>query len=371
MEAEFDEVVNISWESAKEFFAPYRKNDPISIIFLTWTFGMCVVGCIGNALVIGAIHTHKKLRTLGNVFLVNLAVTDTVITLFVANFGMVGILTDGYFYHDKGVLCNLIGAICMTACSCSCWSIASISVNRYVSICHRLVYPYIYNTRTVPFIVLFVWLICFLIDFPNIVDWGRHAYDPRLMMCTYDFTYRYSYTLFFIGVGFCVPLAVNIYCYTRIILFAHNSKSTIMKMSATSTKRSKMMARRQLQNSDRRLLRSVLIILCVFVLMWLPHAVMVVGDYYVRWPRILHVIGAALAHGKRSINSIIYAASNRTFREGYIMVLRLLFNKVLSCRSDVRDKRVASSKQPSIAAMSTSGHGNLDFSSEKPPTSNA
>ncbi|KAJ8020283.1 Neuropeptide SIFamide receptor [Holothuria leucospilota] len=76
---------------------------------------MCIVGCIGNSLVIGAVLTHKRLRTLGNVFVVNLAVTDTFITLFVATFGMVGILSDGYFYRDKPVLCNVIGAVCMVA----------------------------------------------------------------------------------------------------------------------------------------------------------------------------------------------------------------------------------------------------------------
>ncbi|KAJ8020284.1 Melatonin receptor type 1A [Holothuria leucospilota] len=222
----------------------------------------------------------------------------------------------------------MVWFIFLSSCSCSLWSIASISLNRYISICHRLVYPHIYNTRTIPFIIATLWFICFMIDFPNLVDWGRHAYDPRLMMCTYDFTYRYSYTLFFIGFGFGTPLSISIYCYIRIWSFAHQSKSTIMKMAESSTKHNRSMAKKQLLDSDKKLLKSIFIILFMFVLMWLPHAVMVVGDYYARWPRLLHVIGAALAHGNSSVNSIIYAASNKSFREGYVLVIRFVFNSI-------------------------------------------
>ncbi|KAJ8020508.1 Melatonin receptor type 1B-B [Holothuria leucospilota] len=325
---------------AEEFYSTFKKSEPVSILFMVWTVVICIVGCTGNTLVIGAVLVHRKLRTLGNTFVTNLAVADFVICLIVSVFGMVGILSDGYFYEDKAVLCNLIGMVCIVACSCSMWSIAAISLNRYVFICHRLLYTVIYNVTTVRLMVAAIWSICFLVDLPNLVGWGRHGFDERLQMCTYDFTYTYTYTLYFIGVGFGIPLCVSVYCYVGIINFHKKANKNLVEGSVgTSAYNQSVVARKQME-ANKRLLKSVLIILVAFILMWTPHAVMVLGDYYARWPRILHVFGIALAHGNSSINSLIYAACNRDFRRGYMVFLRTIYNRAASCplKTSRRDK---------------------------------
>lgn len=66
------------------------------------------------------------------------------------------------------------------SCSCSLWSIATIAFNRYVWICHWNNYHRIFNRRTVPLILLIVWLIAFLIDLPNILGWGVHEFDWKV-----------------------------------------------------------------------------------------------------------------------------------------------------------------------------------------------
>ena len=221
-------------------------------------------------------------------------------------------------------------------CSCSLWSIAAISVNRYISICHRLLYPSIYNRHTIPFIIAAIWIICFFIDLPNLIGWGRHSYDPRLMQCTYDFTYKYSYTVFFIGFGFGVPLSVSIFSYIKIIKYAQESSNTLRKIANTG---GASIPARRLRKTDKKLIKSVLIILVMFVIMWLPHAIIVLGDYNAQWPRVFHVIGAALAHANSSTNSFIYAASNKTFRKGYVFFLRsvgLSLIKKIGCKQKER-----------------------------------
>lgn len=216
-------------------------------------------------------------------------------------------------------------------CSCSLWSIASISLNRYVFICHRLLYTVIYNATTVRLMVAAIWIICFLVDLPNLVGWGRHGFDDRLQMCTYDYTYTYSYTLYFIGVGFGMPICVTVHCYIGIINFHKKWNKNLVKRSVgTSAYNQSVVARKQME-ANKRLLKSVLIILVVLILMWTPHIILVLGDYYARWPRILHVIGIALAHGNSSINSFIYAACNRDFRQGYMVFLRKIYSWAASC----------------------------------------
>lgn len=101
--------------SSEEFASPILLGDILSIVFMIWTLVLCTLGCIGNTLVIGAVLSYKKLRTLPNAFVFNLAVADFIVTFFISSFGMVGIVTDGVFFEDKYVLCNLIGMVCITS----------------------------------------------------------------------------------------------------------------------------------------------------------------------------------------------------------------------------------------------------------------
>ncbi|XP_071491133.1 melatonin receptor type 1B-B-like [Diadema antillarum] len=303
---------------------PYQDDDVVNELLLLVTVFMFVVGCIGNVLVIWAVLTHRKLRILGNAFVVNLAVADLCVSAFLNPFAITGLVTAGEFFSDKEALCQIIGVVCITSCSCSMWSIASVGVNRYVAIVHRNVYHQIFNRRTLPLLLILLWGTCFLIDMPNLVGWGAHSFDPKLMLCTYNYTTSYSYTFFFIATGFGIPLSALIFCYSRIFIYARRSTKEIdslkkSDMSASATKQE------SIRNSDLRLLRSVLTIVIVFLIMWSPYAVIVVFDFKATWPRTVYVVALVMAHMNSCINSIIYGATNRNFRQAYARLICAVF----------------------------------------------
>lgn len=205
-----------------------------------------------------------------------------------------------------------------------------------------------------------IWFACFLVDLPNLVGWGRHSFDERLQMCTYDFTYTYSYTLYFIGVGFGFPLCVSVFCYIRILKVARKSNLILVQRAIGTTHYNQSIVTRKQMDADRRILISVLMILVVFVLMWTPHAVMVLGDYHTRWPRFLHVIGAALAHGNSSINSFIYAAYNRDFRRGYKVFIVYVYNRIRAIFTKARKKTAIVDPNVGLMINLTTGGSNCN-----------
>ena len=156
----------------------YTKDFTANVVFLISTIILLTVGLIGNILVIGAVLVHKKLRVLGNVFVINLAVADLCVVIIIDSFGLVGIASEGTFFDDKRVLCDMVGVFCVTSCACSLWSIGHISFNRYVRICHHTTYPKIFNAHTLPFIVAGTWILCFLIDLPICLA-GEHTTSIR------------------------------------------------------------------------------------------------------------------------------------------------------------------------------------------------
>ncbi|XP_063967503.1 melatonin receptor type 1B-B-like [Lytechinus pictus] len=323
---------------------PYADQYVFNAILLAVTITMTVFGCVGNALVIGAVLTHRRLRNLGNAFVVNLAVADLAVSAFINAFGITGVVTTGSFFDNKHVLCQIIGVICIMSCSCSLWSIASIGVNRYIAIVHRNIYRDIFNKRTLPFLLITLWSICFFIDLPNLTGWGAHTFDPKLMLCTYNYAESYSYTFFFIVVGFGIPLVALIYSYARIVMYARATKAEVAAISKSDNSKSSV-TNQAIRNNDLRLLRSVLTIVVVFFIMWTPYATIVVFDRYATWSRTPHVIAVVMAHMNSCINSIIYGATNKNFRQAYGRLLVTLFT--CGRRRDLESKSIMSNSSAS------------------------
>ena len=70
--------------------SPIEHQQALSIVFLVALVISCVSGLIGNILVVGAVIVSKKLRTTGNMFIVNLAIADLIVILIVEPFNYVG-----------------------------------------------------------------------------------------------------------------------------------------------------------------------------------------------------------------------------------------------------------------------------------------
>ncbi len=299
---------------------PVSADSPWFIAYLLLTVSVSCLGTFGNLLVLGALLVHKRLRVLSNVFIGNLAIADLCVTAIINPFSVVGVL-HGDFFIQYPVICDTVGSLCIISCTCSVLNIASISLNRYVAICHRLNYHKIYNRKTIPFIVSSVWVWCFLLDLPNYLGWGNHTFDTKGYYCAYDYTDNYSYTLFLVSCGFIAPMVLVSYCYVRIFFFAKKSKERLKRLTKSDR-------RSQIKTIDLRLLKSIGSIWIMFMLMWTPYSIIVIFDFRGTWPQWFFVLALCVAHTNSSINSAIYAATNRNFREGYGILIRRLCCKV-------------------------------------------
>ena len=237
----------------------------------------------------------------------------------------------------------MLGSICIISCCCSVWSVAAIAINRYVCICHRLIYPTLYNKRTLPFMILGLWVLCALIDLPSFFGWGGHTFDEKALFCTYDFIADYSYTIFFSVFLSLLPFACLTYAYVRILMFSRATKKALKNV----TKNSDAPVGTAIKLTDLRLLKSILTIWVVFGILWVPYSIVALFDFNFTWPRWIYIFAIAIAHLSSSTNSIIYALTNKNFREGYAQFLRLVF-----CCSNAPADKGASSKHSGSTGLS-------------------
>ncbi len=236
--------------------------------------------------------------------------------MFFNNFNSVGV-----FFYGKPILCEMLGSICIISCCCSVWSVAAIAINRYVCICHRIIYPSIYNKRTLPFMILGLWIVGTLIDLPNFFGWGGHILDERAFFCTFNYLGDYSYNIYFIVFMALIPFTLLTYAYIRILVFSRASRKRLRNIQKSGD----IPEGRFIKPTDMRLLKSILTIWLVFGILWIPSSIIVLFDEDATWSRNLYIVSIFLAHMSSSTNSIVYAVTNKNFREGYSQFLQLVF----------------------------------------------
>ncbi|XP_072033331.1 melatonin receptor type 1B-like [Amphiura filiformis] len=316
------------------------NNDLVDILYAVSMFIMGFTGILGNFMVIGAVFVHKKLRVVSNAFIVNLAVADLMICFIADTFGIVGIYTNGKIFKDNPIFCDFLGCICVTSCCCSLWSITAIALNRYICICHRLMYPVVYNKHTVPFMIAGLWILSFMIDVPALAGWGEHSYTEDILYCTYDFMSHYGYSVFLMIWQFGIPVILLTYSYIRILLFSRSIKKALRKMQESDLPPS---GSSNIAITDLRLLRSVLVIWIVFCSLWSPYAALLLLRDVTNLPRSFFVFATGFAHLSSSTNSVIYGLTHQNFREGYLILLRKL--KVCGTKKKPKTFRATSTPQ--------------------------
>ncbi|KAG8177180.1 hypothetical protein JTE90_015788 [Oedothorax gibbosus] len=106
----------------------WRLILPYSIIF--------ILAVSGNVLVIVTLLVNKRMRTVTNVFLFNLAISDFLLGVFCMPFTLTGVLYRQFLFGSA--LCKLIPYFQAVSVSVSAWTLVSMSVERYFAICHPL-----------------------------------------------------------------------------------------------------------------------------------------------------------------------------------------------------------------------------------------
>ena len=299
-------------------FNTTMDEDPTGITgyLILYVTLMGIVSCIGvpgNILILVAVLTNKNLRRLSNVLIVNLAVADLLITSINVPFAIVGALHPNVLFKFPS-LCTAIGAISVTTCGCSIWTIMSISLDRYLHICHPN-FPSLLTRRTVPVIMACPWLIGFALDLPNFLTWGSHGYELSSRRCTYE-TNTYAYNIYLYVVGAVIPTLIVPYCYLRIYLSVRRSNRSLQSAKHGGA-----------QNQDVRLLKTVFTIWVLFTLMWNPHGVYILlGEFYI-WPYWLVMISVALAYTNSCINCIIYGIVHKNFRQSFVQIFRKICHR--------------------------------------------
>jgi len=268
---------------------------------------LSVIGTFGNLLVISSITCTNSLGKNGNIFVVNLACADLLVSSVIIPLGFASVYKTYQAVPDE--LCQIIGYLTVTATITSLGNLMMVAVNRYVCVLHRNSYDKHFSKSKSVLMAIMTWVWGVLCTLPTRLGWSSLRFDVKMGYCTFDDTNNRAYSLTLILVCLGIPLVITTACYIRIF-------SEVRKTAGKfPTKASAL---------ERQLLIMFSAALLMFALSWLPYGCSVIFDSTYVDPYLKKFAGH-LALSNSCMNFIIYGLLNERYRGGYFTFLQLVF----------------------------------------------
>lgn len=184
-----------------------------------------VLAALGNFLMMLAMYKKKRLRTIPNIFVLNLSVGNfllavTVLPVFVWTLEKGHWTFSAAFCVTQGYQNYLLFALTL-------FTLTAISVNRYMLICSPNKYRRIFDKKLVLKIICCIWICCVVSCSPPLFGWGRYSFNPRTALCHTDNT---SYSFKFTANTFMlIDIITVVFCNVKIVkaVNAHRRKIAV------------------------------------------------------------------------------------------------------------------------------------------------
>ncbi|RZF41430.1 hypothetical protein LSTR_LSTR000144 [Laodelphax striatellus] len=298
-----------------------------STVFIMYC-GIFIAALLGNGLVCYVVSSSRRMHTVTNFFIVNLAVGDILMTLFCVPFSFVATLVLQYWPFGE-LLCHTVQFSQVTSVMClhfqvSAYTLVAISVDRYMAIMWPL-RPRM-SKHHAKITITVVWAIAIATAFP--IFTVSHLSQPspwhkscQRFICTENWEskeYQGFYTFLLLIMQYVVPFTVLVFTYTRIAVVVWGKRIP----GEAENSRDVRMAR-----SKKKMIKMMVTVVVVFTVCWLPLNIFLLlweqNPELSSWELMPHLFFAChwLAMSHTCYNPIIYCWMNSRFRLGFCTAL--------------------------------------------------
>lgn len=284
-----------------------------------------VLSLLGNLLVCISVYRNTRLRTITNLYIIALALSDLLAAIIVMPLST-GVLIAGRWPFGE-TACQIHAFFSLFVIYVSPVTMGLTALNRYVRICKSdEQYKRFFSRRNSRALIASAWVtVALYILIPRLTGLRNYRFSPGFAACLNDHLTKLSgITHFVVVVGFffILPLAVTIFSYRRVLkkIQEHNVGTAQALHTQANTTR--------ISANEIRISRSLFVVVFAFMLCWLPPWVIVILPslrIVSRIPRNLELLGSFCVSLSNTINPFIYAGMNSLFRKE--------FRKILQCKS--------------------------------------
>uniref|UniRef100_A0A672FB84 Neuropeptide FF receptor 1 n=1 Tax=Salarias fasciatus TaxID=181472 RepID=A0A672FB84_SALFA len=308
----------------------YLHKPPVAAVFTVSYLLIFLVCMVGNGVVCFIVLRSKNMRTVTNLFILNLAISDLLVGIFCMPTTLVDNIITGWPFGS--VLCKLSGMVQGISVSASVFTLVAIAVDRF----RCIVYPFKQKLTiaTSKLIIIIIWVLAVSIMCPSGVMLqvtkeqrvrivlGRNNETRPFYWCRENWPnqeMRKIYTTVLFTNIYLAPLSLIVIMYARIGATRHT-----------------------ISRKKKRVIMMLLVVALLFILSWLPlWTLMMLSDYASLTEhqyRVINIYVYPFAHWlaffNSSVNPIIYGFFNENFRRGFQAAFKFQL-----CSADIVQQR--------------------------------
>ena len=300
------------------------RSTPVKITEAAILVCLILLAFVGNVLVCIAVFKKAHLRTIPNMFIMNLAVSDILMAIVCMPISL-HVLISGKWPFSSSV-CDMHGFFMFTFGIVSQVNVSVIAVNRYFALCRPFECKAIFTKINVLFMIAILWILPSVASVPPLVGWGYYAFHPGKAFCIYPFHVNLIYTTIVQLLFIAFPMGLVVFSYTNCILAVRSSNRQIAEMADDPTSVGQGCRKAREVRATWTMLFSTL----GFSMCWLPVSVI---DFIEtsrgggNLPRQVFMLNGFLIFFSSTINPFIYWLSNRDFRKAFREVIPFAFER--------------------------------------------
>ncbi|XP_038558375.1 neuropeptide FF receptor 1 like 2 [Micropterus salmoides] len=343
-------VINTSLDGAVNVtnitFSPYYQHSLyVAASYILAYFFIFLLCMIGNILVCLIVLENRRMRTVTNLFIFNLAISDLLVGIFCIPTTLVDNLITGWPFSNT--VCKMSGFVQGVSVSASVFTLVAIAVERFRCIVYPLQpKPTVLVAKAA---ILLIWVLAVVIMCPAAMALTVEKVPFHYMVCDDDF--NHTFPLYTCYENFANPQMRKVY---TAVLFAHiylvpltvitlmYGSIGVKLCSSVVRNREPQLANATVQVGGRRagqpmisqkkikVIKMLILVALLFMLSWLPlWTLMMMTDYAGLDRDQLDLLTSYifpfahwLAFSNSSINPIIYGYYNENFKRGFQAVCK-------------------------------------------------
>lgn len=301
--------------------APNSMSSELRIITLTLYAVIFLVSAVGNSLVCTVILRRKKMKTVTNYFVLNLAIADLTFTCICIPFD-IPVQEMNYRWPYGAFLCKLLYPLQTLTLFASVYTLTAVSLSRFWAINHPLRRQL--STRSAKFIIVGIWIASLVAVTPYISVSEKNGESGKCDEEWPSKSARKTYTVTLFVFEYIFPLTVIAGAYISIgrelARRARNGNRYLQDLQSEEAK---------------KVVRMLKIVTLMFAVCVLPNNILWLwldfGGADEKYDRFwdLVALGNIITFANSAANPICYTILNESYRNEFKDHLMKMFNKII------------------------------------------
>ncbi|XP_039205045.1 opsin-3 [Crotalus tigris] len=318
-------------QAAGDFGTPFSARTYELLALLIATIGL--VGLCNNLLVLVVYTKFKRLRTPTGLFLVNISLSDLLVSFFGVSFTFLSCLRNGWAWDETGCMWDgfsnsLFGIV-------SLMTLTVLAYERYIRVVHARVIDFSWSWRA----ITYIWLYSLAWTGAPLLGWNHYSLELHGLGCSVDWSSREpsdtSFVLFFSFGCLVVPLGIVVYCYGH-ILHAVRTFRCVEDLQTVHVIK--------ILRYEKKVAKMCFLMITTFLICWMPYTVvslLIAYGYGHLITPTMAIIPSFFAKSNTAYNPVIFIFMNRKFRQCLMQLVCihfLRFQRILKEKPAIRNE---------------------------------